>query len=37
MFKNDFFQSPGTKNEFHAKFKNENNSFSIILKSILAI
>ena len=37
MCKNELFQSPGMKNEFHAKFKNENNSFSMILKSILAI
>jgi hypothetical protein len=31
MCKKEFFQSSGTKNEFHAKFRNENNTFAINL------
>ena len=28
MCKNEHFQSSGTKNEFHAKFRDENNSLT---------
>ena len=31
----NFFQSSSTKNEFHAKFRNENNSLTYILYSLV--
>jgi hypothetical protein len=39
MCKNELFQSSGTKNEFHAKFRDEDNSLTFIfwVKSIAFI